>query len=279
MVSRPKTWKGTTVPCGRCLGCRLERSRQWAVRIMNEAQMYEFNHFITLTYRNEELKYGVSETTGNVRATLVPQHLRNFWKRLRKEYGAGIRYFGCGEYGDKFGRPHYHACIFNLNIKDQKYKTTKNGNHLYSSDMLDRIWGHGDVTFGALTYESAAYVARYVMKKQTGKNSEMYKDEGIEPEFARMSNKPGIGKPWLDKYFSDVYPRDTLITRKGIKVRPPRYYDKLAERKDSSSYATIKAKRKMELSKIPESEFTNKRLAVKERVKRAQYKLLPRTLE
>lgn len=278
-VKKGEKWKtkhiGQSVPCNRCIGCRLERSRQWAVRIMNEAKMHKSNLFLTMTYRDEEIKTGISQTTGNVRATLCKRDLQLFWKRLRKVKGAGIRYFGCGEYGDKYGRPHYHACVFGLDFEDKKLRTIKNGNSLYRSSVLNDIWSHGHVDIGALSFESAAYVARYTMKKHLGKDRVYYEDEGITPEFATMSLRPGIGAPWLRKYRSDVYPSDEVITRKGIRSRPPRYYDTLLERENPELLAALKAKRKKAQEENPDS-HNLKRLAVKERVKQAQTKNLTR---
>jgi len=136
-----------TVPCGRCIGCRLERSRQWALRCMHELEFHKCNSFVTLTYRDNDLPMG------NMEATLVPDDLMLFWKRLRKEYGNGIRYFACGEYGERTRRPHYHACIFGVDFKDRKVFSTKGDFTLYTSDTLDSIWGYGHCIIGDVSFE------------------------------------------------------------------------------------------------------------------------------
>jgi hypothetical protein len=201
LVDRP-----VKLPCGRCIGCRLEKSRQWAVRMMHEASLYEENCFITLTY--EKMPPNDS---------LNKKHFQDFMKRLRKAYGGRtIRYFHCGEYGENFGRPHYHAILFNLDFNDKKYWSIVNGNKYYTSEKLNKIWGKGYCIIGSVSFDSAAYVARYVTKKITGEAAfEHYTDFDREtgeitrerdPEYATMSRRPGIGSVWLDKFKTDVYP-------------------------------------------------------------------------
>lgn len=257
------------VPCSMCIGCRLERSRQWAVRCINEAQMHKENAFITMTYRDEELVHGHQSYT------LFPRHLQLFMKRYRKAFsGKTIRYFACGEYGDSTRRPHYHACIFGHDFSDKTIYTIKNGNTIFSSKLLDSIWGLGDCKIGALTFESAAYVARYIVGKKLGKTAHEYDDEGIEPEFVRMSRKPGIGASWFNKFESDIFPRDYQIIR-GNKSKPPRYYfNKYAEKHEAES-KLIKINRVNESYKKLKDN-TKKRLLVKQTVKNSQIKNLSR---
>lgn len=210
------------VNCGRCEGCKLDRSRAWAIRCVNEAQMHIENSFITLTLRDDQLVYG-----GAAHAILVPRDLELFWKRLRKRFpDKRIRYFACGEYGDNSNRPHYHACVFGLVFPDTRLYSTKAGISLYTSDILDSVWTHGNCTVGDVNFESAAYVARYIMKKRLGWMSQYYEAEGIEPEFVRMSRRPGIGSSWFDAFESDVFPNDYVSIRGGHHVKPPRYYQR-----------------------------------------------------
>lgn len=261
------------VPCGRCIGCRLERSRQWAIRCSHEMQMHERNIFVTFTYRDDQLTYG-----GASHAILIPRHLTLFWKRLRKQYGSDIRYFACGEYGDKSNRPHYHAIIFGHDFEDKVYHSTKNHNVLYTSHNLDYLWSHGTCLIGDATFESAAYVARYVLKKRLGDTAETYEQEGITPEFVRMSRRPGIGSNWLDKYESDVYPNDFVITRNGLKIKPPKYYNSKYELTHPLIMEDIKLLRQ---AKADENwqESEPERLRIKERVKLAQTNTLHRSLD
>lgn len=266
--------KPVTVPCCKCIGCHLERSRQWAIRCVNEMQMQEENGkqncFITLTYRNEELTYGGEGYT------LYPRHLQLFLKRLRKKYGPAIRFFACGEYGDKLGRPHYHAIIFGLDFEDKTIHSVKEDTILYRSNTLDNLWTHGGATIGAANFETAAYVARYVLKKKLGKNREFYKRVGIEPEFVRMSRRPGIGRAWLEKYKSDVYPHDRLIMR-GLKMRPPKYYSNIYDLENPEQSAILKERRRKAVEKHAKDN-TRSRLAAKLEVKKRQVESLSRKL-
>lgn len=164
----PKTCDSITpimLPCGQCVGCRLERSRQWALRCVHESKMHKDNCFITLTYATEHLPPDSS---------LHYPDFQKFMKRLRKKYGEGIRFYMCGEYGENFGRPHFHACLFGHNFTDLKLWKETNGQKLYRSKELEQLWPFGHSSVGSVTFESAAYVARYIMKKITGEAAEQH---------------------------------------------------------------------------------------------------------
>lgn len=271
-----------TVPCGRCVGCRLERSRQWAIRCDHERQMHEDNAFVTLTYKDEELVYGGAE-----HGILMPRHLELFWKRLRKRTGKSFKYFACGEYGDKSSRPHYHACIFGLDFEDKKLFSVKDGINLYTSDFLDSVWERGMCTIGDVSFESAAYVARYVMKKRLGKNASSYKADGITPEFVRMSRggKPrkdgtqqlGIGAGWYKKFGAEVFPRDEVVIRGGVRCKPPTYYARKFKRENPSVFEEIEWKRFC-FARSRWYDNTPLRLGVRYRIKLAQISSLVRIL-
>lgn len=253
-----------TISCGQCVGCRLERSRQWAVRCMHEAQMWQDNCFITLTFspdglerRNREFEEQEAKDPSSVKGWspvgIHPRDYQLFMKRLRKKFGKGARYFYCGEYGEKTSRPHYHACLFNFDFSDKRLFKMSNGIPLYVSEELERLWPYGFATIGDVTFESAAYVARYVMKKVNGKQAEedgtYWRYDGetgeaseVKPEFCAMSRRPGIGKTWFEQFKNDVYPNDYVVLR-GKKVRPPKYYDKLLEQEDSYALDDIKMAR------------------------------------
>lgn len=265
------------IPCGRCIGCKLERSRQWAIRCVHEAQMHENNCFITLTYNNKNLP---KDNSLNVK------HFQDFMKRLRKAFGSGIRFFHCGEYGDENKRPHYHACLFNFDFLDKQHWSTRDGVQLYTSKTLEKLWPFGFCTIGDVTFESAAYVARYVTKKITGQYAfDHYTDYDKEtgeiiterrPEYCTMSRRPGIGRPWLDKYQSDVYPSDEVIMNyKSIK--PPKYYDRVYEIDNLSDFEKIKIKRTVN-AKLFEHENTRDRLDVREFIKLDKFKQLKRSM-
>lgn len=259
-----------TLPCGRCIGCRLEKSRQWAVRCVYEAEQYEQNSFVTLTYNNQHLSEKVS---------LEKDHIKKFLKRLRKQvfknYNKQIRYFLCGEYGEQFNRPHYHLCIFNHSFPDKTLISTVKGNKLYRSQELEKVWTYGHSSIGELTFESAAYVARYVTKKITGENQEAHYGDRT-PEFCFMSRKPGIGRKWFDKFKTDVLNTDRIIVRNNLQCRPPRYYDNIMQKEDLPRYNQIKAKRRAEQCSIESDPL---RLTVKENVRKLSSKKLKRSLE
>lgn len=284
-----------TLPCGRCISCRLEHSRQWAVRCMHEAQMHEENSFITLTYAPEHLPTDHS---------IHKSHIQKFFKRLRKR-GIQFRYFACGEYGEQKGRPHYHAIIFGHSFPDKQLKKlTRSGDQLYQSDILDKTWNLGHAWIGSVTFQSAAYVARYVMKKRkgldnqldpkTGKTNKEYylltdPDTGemleIEPEFCLMSRgsgkktdptlwRYGLGKAWLEKYKMDTH-KDFIVVN-GHKMALPKYYDNILEIDDPAEMEERKKKRK---SNINKEEQSPNRLQAKAKVKEAQFNQLHRNLE
>lgn len=241
------------ISCGQCRGCRLDRSRVWAVRISNEASLYNENCFITLTYAPEHLPPGGS---------LVVSDYQKFMKRLRKFYGKQgkkIRFFQCGEYGERFSRPHYHACLLNFDFPDKVlYRRSERGDNIYRSASLESLWPFGRSEIGAVTFESAAYVARYIMKKVTGPLAADHYC-GRQPEYTTMSRRPGIGAPWFERFSSDVYNHDVLVIRGGIKVPPPRFYNNQYEVMNPEHYEKIKRKRFLkQIDQLSSGEFSRK---------------------
>lgn len=268
------------IPCGQCTGCRLEKSRQWAIRCVHEASQYENNAFITLTYAPENLPKDHS---------LDKTHFQKFMKRLRKSENRSkdnpVRFYACGEYGELRNRPHYHAILFNHDFKDKYLWSKKNGNLLFRSDTLERLWPYGFASIGNVTFESAAYVARYVMKKITGEQALkeyqiLDKETGeihqIEQEFALMSRRPGIGKGWYENYYRDTDKDFIVVNRQKVKI--PKYYDTLREKFDSEFYENIKLERRKSMAKHKEDN-TPDRLQQKEEVLKAKMKLLKRNVE
>lgn len=270
--------KGFNLPCGQCIGCRLKYSQEWAVRLMHENQMHEKSCFITLTMNDEYLQ------SRDNPYSLDKSEFQRFMKRLRKRYGNEIRYFHCGEYGEKNNRPHYHAIIFGMDFEDKELFHVREEIRLYISQNLAELWPYGFVTIGEVTMESCAYVARYVTKKIKGKDAEKHyirwdplTGEGIpiQPEYATMSRKPGIGKTWFDKYKSDVFPHDYVVIKKH-KIRPPRFYDNQLTEEELTQ---LKNKREQELPEvIDEYNEAMDRLWVEEAVKEKRLDLLIREL-
>lgn len=254
-----------SLPCGRCRGCRLERSRQWATRCMHEASLHEFNSFVTLTYDDVHCP---------VDGGLHHVDFQKFMKRLRKRFdGSDIRYYMCGEYGGKFGRPHFHVILFNHTFTDLTiWRKSNAGESLFRSATLESLWPFGYSSVGAVTFKSCAYVARYIMDKVTGDLAHRaYDSVNVEtgeiftraPEYNRMSLKPAIGKRWFDKFgLTDVFPHDRVVLD-GVESKPPRYYDKLFSRIDESGFADIKASRLVDMAKNL-CDNTPARLAVRE---------------
>lgn len=262
-----------SLPCGQCIGCRLEYSRQWAIRIMDESSLHTHNCFITLTYDNENLPEHQS---------LNKRHFQLFIKRLRKYYkNRKIRYFHCGEYGDELGRPHYHAILFNLDFYDKTKLNYKS--ELFHSQILENLWGKGYVTIGPVNFETAAYVSRYVIKKINGKQKlEHYArcDQitgeiiQLQQEYATMSRRPGIGGKWYNKYKTDIYPSD-YITINGFKQRPAKFYDLKYKHESPELHAQLVENR---LKRHDKSNNTKQRLLVREEVLKSKLSIKQRPL-
>lgn len=230
------------VPCGKCIGCKLEHSRQWAIRCMHEKRMHTDSAFLTLTYSPANLPPG---------GTLVKRDLQLFMKRYRKIAGDGVRFFACGEYGEKSQRPHYHVLLLNTDFMDRRLIKTGSEYNLYTSAVLSKLWTAGSHAIGDVNFESAAYVARYCTKKITGpKAADHYK--GREPEFLVMSRRPGIGTSYIQKYQSEMYTHDNVIVN-GIPSSLPRFYDtKYASLSDTceARLAVLKIARRRKLNRV-----------------------------
>lgn len=262
------------VPCGQCHGCRLDRAASMGVRCMHEASLYEWNQFVTLTYKDNPV-------------TLIPEDLTLFLKRLR--HVQPFRFYGCGEYGAKFGRPHYHLLLFNFPCMDRYYwRMSDSGFRLYRSPALESVWRYGNVEVGDVSFESAAYCARYAMKKAYDYDSdkgdvreilnvetgEIYKRAH---EFSRMSLKPGIGAGWYEKYKSDVYPFGKVSFRGGASIKAPKYYDNKYKLTDPDAYVKLSEDRKA-AADLRFEDNSPARLRVKEVVERAKCLFLEREL-
>lgn len=256
------------IPCGQCIGCRLDYSKMWATRCMCEANQWTDNWFITLTYDEENLpipeqiidkETGTIYTNkyGNWQGCLQPKDLQLFIKRLRSFYKRhynhdNIRFYACGEYGSERQRPHYHIICFNLPVPPEKLEHLFNNEDyepIYKCQEIEQCWGKGLVAIGKVTWSSCAYVARYVTKKIRGQQAnEYYYTKGQIPEFVRMSRKPGIGKDFYEANKQEIYDLDYLLahTCKGnsLTVKPPKYFDKLYEIENPKEYEELKKKRK-----------------------------------
>ena len=251
-----------TVPCGRCIGCRLEYSRQWAMRCMHEASLHDENCFLTLTYSPEYLP-----ENGSLRKA----DFQKFMKRLRARYDRdSIRYFHSGEYGSATNRPHYHALLFGFDFADKNYWTQRKGFPVFRSDVLEKLWPFGQSEIGSVTFESSAYVSRYILKKFKGSEDEVRKYYGRrEPEYCTMSRRPGIGREWYEKYKDELHLHDSVIVG-GREFKPARYYDAAFKDVSPREFAAIRGARKRARN---EEEETDERLEARCKVAEARVKL------
>lgn len=239
------------LPCGKCVGCRSDRARQWAMRCVHESRFHRDNAFITLTYNDDYLPKG---------GTLVKVHLQQFMRRLRKYVApAKIRFFACGEYGSSSKRAHYHLLVFGWKPRYKTRIRNKDNTELYTSPELEKLWCVGFNQVGDVEPGSCMYVCGYVTKKFAGddeatqRHYEVYCDDGEiivrEPEFALMSRRPGIGAAYAEKYRREMLDHDTIVYD-GVEVAIPRFYDaRLLDSVDVSQKEKIKLLRRREAFK------------------------------
>ncbi len=231
------------LPCGQCIGCRVEKSRQWAMRCVHEASMHDDNCFVTLTYSDEFLP---------ALGSLDKQAFALFMKRLRKRYEPQrIRFYSCGEYGEESGRPHYHALLFGFDFPDKVFLRKRGEHTCWRSASLERLWPFGLSELGSVSFDSAAYVARYIVKKVTGELADAHYERvdlstgevgQLEREYATMSRRPGIGRSWIDRFKGEVYRDDSVIVS-GKRCKPVRYYDDVMAKDEPELVARLKRKR------------------------------------
>lgn len=249
------------IPCGKCIGCRLDYAKQWANRIMLEAQYHDEAYFVTLTYDDEHVprSWYTNPETGEAcqSLTLRKRDFQLFMKRLRrsqdglewfgKRVDQSIRFFASGEYGSNSLRPHYHAIIFGLHLDDLVYwKDNALGHHYYTSEYLESIWAAvhpergvlstvrekcrlGMVVVAPLTYETAAYTARYTAKKSNTQGGDFFEAFNMEKPFTLMSRRPGIGRQYYEDHL-DMFDYSVLniaTADGGRKVPIPRYFNNL----------------------------------------------------
>lgn len=268
-VERGDIQRELSLPCGQCTWCRLQRAHMWSVRCMHEASLHKENAFITLTYDDAYVPD----------CGLQYRDFQLFMKRLRKHVGErkNIRFYMCGEYGENFGRPHYHALIFGERFNDRVFwRTSGSGEKSYRSDVVERLWKLGHSEVGDVTHQSAAYVARYCLKKVTGPNADAHY-QGRTPEFCRMSLKPGIGRDWYSLYSGDLYPHDFAVAN-GKELKVPKYYDKILKREDPDMHELVRSERELR-GVAAMADNTPARLKVKEEVAKARLRFYQREIQ
>lgn len=283
-----------TIPCGQCSECRMKRKGDWATRIEKEAKLFTDNCFVTLTYSPEHLPTIFSDVDGVERSTISSEVLSEFIQRFRNsvrdtvaqhlreksgtrvsrrgkvrfnlgmraarrealKVSTGLRFYGCGEYGELHGRAHYHVAIFGWNSLGTDVVgslTSRSGFTMTQSKILTKAWPFGTHTVMGLTWETGAYIAGYIGKAITGLGApETYDAHGIGRPFANMSRMPGIGRVWLEHFGEDVYPSCSIRLHAGKVRSTPPYYDNLLREADPAAHAALKARRKVEaLARAP----------------------------
>lgn len=224
---------GFQFECRKCLPCRLNQAREKAVRCYHESKMHGDSIFLTLTYDDEHLK---SPKLQYIDFQLFMKSLREYVSRgiTTKEGKDAVKisFMVTGEYGEKNKRPHWHALLFNYRPTDQKFKyQTEQGENVFTSETLEKIWKKGNLEYGSLTMDSANYVARYAAKKLVhGKDQE----HDFHP-IHKTSSRYGIGKPWIEKYWKHTFENGFVVLPNGQMCKIPRYYqDWIKARTDPS---------------------------------------------
>lgn len=251
------------IPCGQCIGCRIRQREDWTTRIELEARDYPKNEvwFITLTYDEENvpgmiLKTG--EITRHALYTWKPGEkepssvqilyypdIQLFLKRMRKTYG-NLRYFVCGEYGEKTARPHYHMILYGWKPTDLESIYKKRCNGYFTSASMVKIWGKGQIQIAQAVPETYRYVAGYVTKKMydlDGKKQNEYQKLGQPKPFARMSLKPGLGDNWYQSHKEEIWKQGYIQCTNGKRAQIPRFYEKMMLEENPERLWEIKRRR------------------------------------
>lgn len=285
------------IPCGCCSGCVIDYSKQWAARCLLEAKQHEHNYFVTLTYNDVHLPSTafVDPSSGEfIETQLVKKDFQDFMKRLREilrtEYDIdGVRFLACGEYGSKNGRPHYHVCLLGMPdlTAELELWQIRDGTRLYRSKTIERAWTDprkyhrgepmGFVTVGEVTWQSACYVARYVMKKVKNHVKRVDREEWIDyrkrmnanfpdpdrpdvdfdfrqEEFLLMSRRPGLARAYYDEHKNAILESGNVVIPLGEDakiIKAPKYFDYLYDIEDPDAMEAIKLRR-VELAKEAE---------------------------
>lgn len=237
------------------MDCRVRRTQEWTIRCYHEAQMHERYCFLNPTFEHDPV-------------SLSRRPFQIFFKNMRKA-GLRFRYFGCGEYGEKLGRPHGHIILFGQDFRHDRYawKPIK-GRLYYRSPTLEKYWPHGHILFSDFEPGAAAYTAGYTTKKITGQlKDEINPDTGLRhyekvipetgeivdvmPEFCMASNRPGIGHQWLKKNYREIYPTDSVVMN-GREYRVPRKYDEWLKAIDEDLYDEVMQNRLEYLESQPQ---------------------------
>lgn len=261
-------------PCRQCIGCRIDRSSEWAMRCEHELKFHDESCFLTLTLDDEHFPTSQDD--------FVAKYVLGL-KRIRR-HSPRIRTFGCLELGTHTRRPHGHLLVFGRDFsRDEPVSRGPNGDLVYRSNELDALWGLGHASVGELTRESAGYVARYVVAERSDRAGPVL--EAVphpvsgEPVFLRpaapWARSQGLGRAWFEQYGRQAIEQGAIVERGGVRRPIPKFYSKLAKQAfptvgaDAECIAQLRALEQA-WNRTPE------RLAVRAEVKRAQLRTLKR---
>lgn len=256
------------LPCGKCIGCFMDRGLMWKTRIIHESLCWPESVMVTLQYRDDALPASFS---------LEYSHFQLFMKRLRFDLtGVGelpdgrkpIRFFVAGEYGGKTFRPHWHAVLFNARLDDARWWTRK-GLSVGHSERLEALWSHGYAELAPVNSRTAAYVAGYVHKKARRRALDVI-DTGTgellerRAEFQKQSNDPGLGSYWYERFGRDLFPLDGAVVDGRVHKVPRYYWLKAQGELPPATVDAIRARRIGRARELPEEESSLERRAVRE---------------
>lgn len=274
------------VACGQCIGCRLDRKRDSGTRIALEAKLHARSCFATFTYSDDHLPRPPS-----LDKRIAQRLQKSIRKKLEREGARRVRFVSVGEYGELSWRPHYHFVVFGWFPRDAVLKPGGSPDRpAYTSKWLSSVWPYGWCEVCPVTDAVADYIGGYVVKKLTGERAAAHyrwvdPDTGevhqLEPEFRLQSNRPGIGAGAMERWESDFYPSDQVVGSGGqVRGRPPKYFDRLLERKRPELLAELKAKRKA-YALEPRQQWNSSRVRreVRAEVARARLKLRRKPLD
>lgn len=254
--SEKKDHRQIAIPCGQCIGCRIQRQQVWAFRCLAEASLHEHNWFATLTYSPDHLP---------AHGGLRHRDWQLFAKRVRRQCGP-FRYLMCGEYGEQTLRPHYHALLFGLSLPDISRVGVRRGYPIFRSEKLSSLWKLGLVELGTVTAQSARYCATYVLKDSGSPETlDAYTGELMQlpKAYGRMSLKPGIGDAWARRYHPEVITHGACLANER-RFPIPKRFKQIMEGIDPIRFEELIQTAIAKAQASPDN--TGDRLAVRERV-------------